>query len=67
MGKQQRKGKKISQKLANLEAISQSAEDLEISLFREGPIILCSGCESEITSADYEAGKCTQCGTPVWK
>lgn len=61
--KQHRKGRKKFQKLANLEAISQAVN--EMVLFREGPIILCFGCQAEITSADYEAGKCTQCGTEI--
>ena len=61
--KQHRRGRKTSRKLANLEAISQAVEDMV--LFKEGPMILCSGCEAEITSADYEAGECTQCGTKI--
>jgi uncharacterized CHY-type Zn-finger protein len=60
--KQHRKGRKTSRKIANLEAIS---EYQDVVLFKEGPVILCSGCSAEITSADYEAGKCTQCGTEI--
>jgi hypothetical protein len=25
----------------------------------------CPNCDAELTSADYEAGHCTQCGCPV--
>jgi hypothetical protein len=60
--KQHRRGKKASRKLANFEAISESQE---IILFKEGPIILCSGCQAEITETDYDTGKCTQCGTKL--
>ncbi len=27
--------------------------------------VLCRGCEASLTSADREAGECTQCGHPV--
>ena len=63
--KQHRRGRKTSRKLANLEAISQAIENMEITLFREGPIVLCLGCEAELTSADYEAGECAQCQTKI--
>lgn len=47
--KQRRRGKKISRKIANLGAISQEVREL------------CPSCMAEITSADYEGGKCSQC------
>lgn len=62
--KQHRKGTRATQREAQIEAIAQSTE---FHLFREGPIILCSGCQSEITETDYEVGKCTQCGRSIGK
>jgi predicted amidophosphoribosyltransferase len=53
--KQHRKGRRISRKLANLTAISEHIDSM------------CSGCMSELTEADLEAGQCTQCGTPIVK
>jgi hypothetical protein len=44
-----RRGKKITSKLANLEAIQETQD-------------LCQGCLAGLTEADYEAGHCTQCG-----
>ncbi len=61
--KQHRRGRTTSRKIANLEAVSQHVE--EMVFFKEGPVIFCSGCKAEITSADYEAGKCTQCQTLI--
>lgn len=63
--KQHRKGRKTSRKIANLQAIAQGGLVEDMVLFKEGPMILCSGCETEITSADYEAEECTQCGTKI--
>jgi hypothetical protein len=61
--KQHRKGRKASRRLANLEAISQiMAEDFVI--FRDGPIILCSGCNHQITPIEYDTGEC-HCGVKI--
>lgn len=62
--KQHRKGRRISRKLANFEAISFAIENMDTS-FPDGPKDFCLGCEAELTSADYEAEECTQCHTKI--
>lgn len=56
--KQHRKGRRISRKLANFEAISE---------YKDREMCSGQGCFAELTEADYEAGECTQCHTPIPK
>jgi hypothetical protein len=53
--KQHRKGKKASQKMAELSAIAEGIIKRD----------LCSACHGGLTKIDFEAGYCTQCGTKL--
>lgn len=51
--KQHRKGRRISQKIAHAQAISQELKEL------------CLECCAELTKTDFDSGYCTQCGTEI--
>lgn len=52
--KQHRRGTRVTRIESQLAAISEWMENN-----------LCSGCSAQLTTADSEAGECTQCGTPI--
>lgn len=52
--KQHRRGSRVTRIESQLAAIAEHIGDNS-----------CSGCFATLTDADSEAGKCTQCGTPI--